>query len=54
MNWQPVMSLPSGSAVVRRTGRSTAGQHPNIHHLPRSLGAGTVSSIVGSTAIAWF
>lgn len=56
---QPVTGPPSDSAVtgesvVRRTGRSTAGQHSNVYHLPRSLVPGTVSSVVGSTAVAWF
>lgn len=55
----PVMNPPLGLVVrgesaVRRTGRSTAGQHSNVHHLPRSLGVGTVSSIVGSAAEVWF
>ncbi|KAK2848239.1 hypothetical protein Q7C36_009921 [Tachysurus vachellii] len=57
VNVQPVMNPPltsalMGESVVRRTGKSTAGQHSNIHHFPRSLGAGTVSSIVGSTVVA--
>ncbi|KAK2852306.1 hypothetical protein Q7C36_007507 [Tachysurus vachellii] len=56
-NVQPAVNLPLpsasvGESVVRRTGRSTAGQHSNVHHLPRSLGPGTVSSIVGSTTVA--
>ncbi|XDV48223.1 hypothetical protein PO909_017673 [Leuciscus waleckii] len=38
VNLQPVMSIPVSSVVVRRTGRTTAGQHSNVHHLPRPLG----------------
>ena len=33
---QPCPSL----SLLRRTARSTAGQHSNVHHLPRSVGGG--------------
>jgi len=35
----PPDTCPDSSAVtLRRNARSTAGQHPNVHHLPRALG----------------
>lgn len=44
---QPVVSPPNSleatESVVRRARRSTADDHPNIHHLPRALGVGSVS-----------
>lgn len=50
----PVSSVVAGESMVRRTGRRTAGQHSNVHHLPRSVGEGTVSSIVSSAVGALF
>ena len=34
----PVGAIGVSQPAVRRTGRSTAGQHSNVHHLPRSAG----------------
>lgn len=45
----PSNSLEVGEVMARRTGRRTAGQHSNRHHLPRPVGTGSVSSIVSST-----
>ncbi len=45
----PSNSLEVGEVAARRTGRRTAGHHSNMHHLPRAVGAGSVSSIRSST-----
>lgn len=61
----PVMASPSRETsnppgvVPRRTGRVGAGQHSNVHHLPRTVGAGSVSApdapACGTNAVmAWF
>lgn len=34
----PVDSVSVSQPAVRRTGRSTPGQHPNVHRLPRPVG----------------
>lgn len=56
---QPIVHSPTGSlgsreSGVRRTGRSTAGQHSNVHHLPRPMGVGRASGTACSTAVVWF
>lgn len=33
----PSGSMGDGSVATRRTGRTTAGQHSNMHHLPRTV-----------------
>lgn len=52
---QPVTHLSdsqlTSQSVVRRTERRTAGQHSNVHHLPRPVSVGTVSSIAGRTDV---
>ncbi len=45
----PSNSLEVGEVVARRTGRRTAGNHSNMHHLPRAVAVGSVSSIRSST-----
>lgn len=34
-------------SVLRRTTRATAGQHPNVHHLPRAIGESSAGSTSG-------
>lgn len=50
----PTSSLGISESGVRRTRRSTAGQHSNVYHLPRPMGVGGSSSTVCSTAVVWF
>lgn len=61
----PVVASPSRQSsnplgvVPRWTGRVGAGQHCNVHHLPRTVGAGSVSApdapACGTYAVmAWF
>ncbi len=51
-------SLPDGDVVPRRPRRATAGQHSNMHHLPRSAGAvgndGVLLEGTSMTISAWF
>ncbi|KAL7870478.1 hypothetical protein SRHO_G00079750 [Serrasalmus rhombeus] len=41
---------PCNDIGVRRTSRTTAGRHPNVHHLPRAVNSGT--NMVGSSSSA--
>ncbi|XP_056314361.1 retrovirus-related Pol polyprotein from transposon 412 [Danio aesculapii] len=50
----PADPVRAAETVVRRTGRSTAGQHSNLHPLPRAVGIGTVSSIVSNSFGTFF
>lgn len=40
----PATSTYPGEGSVRRTTRSTAGQHANVHHLPRPVGGPTLDA----------
>lgn len=44
---RPSSPGPSDSSVMapRRTGRVGAGQHSNVHHLPRTVGPGVVGTL---------
>lgn len=48
----PSTSHP-GEGVVRRSARSTAGQHPNVHHLPRPVW-GSAPAPVSSAVTAFY
>ncbi|XP_025756135.1 uncharacterized protein LOC112842866 [Oreochromis niloticus] len=56
----PTTSSDTRNIVVRRTARSTAGQHSNIHHLPRPTGevaqgaANSISELRIHTVSAFF
>ena len=55
----PTEQLRTSNQVLRRTGRSTAGHHPNVHRLPRSadprdVAAGRVSDSVSNAQSAVF
>ena len=47
----PLGEGQAGDGAVRRTTRSTAGRHPNLHHLPQAAGSRTIGAAVSQVPV---